>query len=210
MSDAQDGGKPVETDAAPPVGSGCPAGEAGEAAGDLMLDTESYIDTYQIIAEWIRFADAKAAAVLTVSGALAGLVIPTFHGFLNRQTHVTEWWPQLGMGLFVAWLVLLLVSSVLAFRCILPYTRRGSHPSLDHCKHFHPAAIATSYKIDETQRFVRETEQLGQTGFTHEVMAGLLLDSHISSVKYRNVTRSIKLLAVSALFGFAYLIVSQF
>ncbi len=38
-----------------------------------------------MIAEWIRFADAKAAVVQTLGGAIAGLVIPTLKSYLNED-----------------------------------------------------------------------------------------------------------------------------
>jgi hypothetical protein len=46
----------------------------------IELETENLVATYDTVAEWIRFADAKAAVVLTVVGAIAGTLIPTLRG----------------------------------------------------------------------------------------------------------------------------------
>ena len=43
----------------------------------IELETENLVATYDTVAEWIRFADAKAAVVLSVVGAIAGTLIPT-------------------------------------------------------------------------------------------------------------------------------------
>ena len=45
--------------------------------------TENFIETYHAISEWIRFADAKAAVILTVGGALAGFLIPTVQAIIS-------------------------------------------------------------------------------------------------------------------------------
>lgn len=49
---------------------------SAQGAGQEILKTEILVENYQIIAEWIRFADAKAAVTLTVNGVLLGLLIP--------------------------------------------------------------------------------------------------------------------------------------
>jgi len=175
-----------------------------------VLETENFIDTYQIVAGWIRFADAKAAAVLAAGGALAGVLIPSLQDFLQEPTHLTSWWKLFGVGLFSIWLVLLMLSCWKAFQCIMPFRKSGKHPALGLCNHFHPASISASYAIEETDRFTEDSSQLTTRAFMKEVMAGLHLDSHISSVKYKYVSRAIQLLAVSAIFGFMYLVAAQF
>lgn len=174
------------------------------------LETENFIDTYQLVAEWIRFADAKAAAVLTACGALAGVLIPTLREFLEDKTHIAPWWEYVGVSLFAIWMLFLMATSVSAFRCILPYRKEGKHPSIGKCNHFHPAGIASQYGLEETARFSTESSQLQPEEFMKEVMAGLHIDSHISATKYHNVSLSIRLLGWSATFGFLYLIASQF
>ncbi|MEZ6122508.1 MAG: hypothetical protein R3C49_04945 [Planctomycetaceae bacterium] len=165
-----------------------------------------------MIAEWIRFADAKAAVVLTVGGAVAGLVIPTLKSYLNETPgkHPTEWWTAMVSGLFAIWLLLLLLSGIWAFLCILPFRRKGKHPALGHSSHFHPAAISTSFQLDDVDRFINECDAMGDGGLRREVAACLLIDSHISSTKYRYVTTSIRLMGASSIVALIYLVTIQF
>lgn len=174
------------------------------------LETENYIETYQIIAEWIRFADAKAAAVLTVDGALVGLLIPTLKPWLKAGHSLPSVWTYLVMALFGVWLALLAISAIWAFRCILPFRRGGQHPALAHCKHFHPAAVSTHYQLEDIEKFCTDCDGIGMEGLKCEVQAAILIDSHISGNKYRHVTTAIRLLAASAVLGFLYIVAIQF
>ncbi|MBI3860308.1 MAG: hypothetical protein HY290_00270 [Planctomycetia bacterium] len=150
------------------------------------LEAENLIDIYQVIAEWIRFADAKAAVVLTVGGGLAGLLIPTLKDYLHNDKliHPFDWWTKGVVVLYVLWLGVLVLSGIWAFRCILPFRRDGRHPALGRCAHFHPAAIESQYRLDDVDRFIRDCSQVGTAGLKNEVDAGLLIDSHISAAKY--------------------------
>ncbi|MFO0975829.1 MAG: hypothetical protein U0996_05485 [Planctomycetaceae bacterium] len=188
------------------------AQDAGRTIVASNLETANLIEGYHVIAEWIRFADAKAAVVLTVGGAIAGLVIPTLKGYLteNPTTHPTAWWNALVSCLFAIWLLLLLLSGIWAFLCILPFRRKGKHPALGHSSHFHPAAISTMFKLDDVDRFIQECESMGDGGLRKEVAACLLIDSHISSAKYRYVTTSIRLMGASCIVALVYLIAIQF
>jgi hypothetical protein len=174
-------------------------------------DTEAYIEAYHAIAEWIRFADAKAAVVLTVAAALAGLLVPTVKPILEEPAgdHLIPMWQLVVVALFAAFIAFLLLSGLSAFRCILPYRVRGRHPAVEHCHHFHPAAVAERYGIDDVAQFTSDCNVAGVDGFRNQVIAAILLDSHISSEKYRHVTRSIQLIAWSALFAFLYLLAIQ-
>lgn len=189
-----------------------PLAEDPETELGITAETENVIDTYQITAEWIRFADAKAAAVLTVNGALASVLIPTLGPFVEASRTQAAASPAFYWGTiasFVVFAVLASASCVAAFRCILPARRGGRHPSRDLCRHFHPAAISEHYSIDDCERFVREFDRAGAAGFQREVLTGLLIDSHISASKYAHVTKAIVLLGLAAAAGFAYLILTQ-
>ncbi len=175
------------------------------------FEAENLIETYQIIGEWIRFADAKAAAVLAVNGVLAGVLIPSLHAYMNSdQPHPTAWWSGLVSVVFCSWLISMIWSCVLSFRCILPFRRHGQHPAIGHADHFHPAAIAEAYRIDQTDQFADEMEKLGMSGLKREIAACMVLDSHISSQKYTNVMHGIRMLALSAILGLLYLLAIQF
>ncbi|MCA9059988.1 MAG: hypothetical protein KDA85_15885, partial [Planctomycetaceae bacterium] len=159
-----------------------------------------------------RFADAKAAVVLTVGGAVAGLVIPTLKSYLDEDAaaHPTSWWTAMVIALFAVWLFSLLLSGIWAFLCILPFRRRGKHPALGACSHFHPAAICSAYSLDAVEQFTRDCESMGDSGLRREVAACLLIDSHISGAKYRRVTTSIRLMGFSSMIALLYLIAIQF
>jgi hypothetical protein len=192
--------------------AGKPTAEPDRTLVASNLETSNLIEGYHVIAEWIRFADAKAAVVLTVGGAIAGLVIPTLKSYLDEDVaaHPTAWWTRMVAGLFALWLVLLLASGIWAFRCILPFRRKGRHPALGHSSHFHPAAICTAFKLDDVERFIAECESMGDGGLRKEVAACLLIDSHISGAKYAYVTASIRLMGVSCLVALIYLVTIQF
>ena len=179
----------------------------------VQLETENLIATYEQVAEWIRFADAKAAVVITVSGAMAGFVIPTLSAYLKDRKAVESIGDDpakaLAIGLFALFLVSVLISCVYAFRCILPFRFKGQHPSLGRCTHFHPAAIAAHYQLQDVDRFVGDYSTQGVAGFQQEVLAGLLIDSHISSHKYKHVTMAIRMIAGSAALAFLYLLSLQ-
>ncbi|TWU50988.1 hypothetical protein Poly51_42810 [Rubripirellula tenax] len=175
------------------------------------LEAENLIETYQIIGEWIRFADAKAAAVLAVNGALCGVLIPTLHEYSStQQNHPAAWWGTLVSASFLLWLVAMILSCVLAFRCILPFRHRGKHPAIGHADHFHPAAISQSYRIDQTEEFADEIGRMGMSGLKREIAICMMLDSHVSSAKYGSVSGAIRMLALSAVLGLLYMLSIQF
>ena len=179
----------------------------------VQLETENLISTYEQVAEWIRFADAKAAVVITVSGAMVGAILPTMNNFLkSRKAEEMASDPVriMAVSLFGVFLVVALVTCFYAFRCILPFRMGGEHPALNQCSHFHPAAIAARYGIGAHEQFITDYSKVGVSGFQQEVLAGLLIDSHISSHKYKHVTQAIRMLAVLAGVAFLYLLAIQF
>jgi hypothetical protein len=182
------------------------------SSGQTSLETENYLDTYQIIAEWIRFADTKAAVTLTVNGVLLGVIIPTLKDYLGKKnpTYPMEGWPVLVVALFLVWLVVMVTSAIYAFRCILPIRGTARLLALSQATHFHPAAVSAKYPLSELDRFVNDCETIGMPGLKREVMAAILIDAHLSSMKYGFVARSIQLLAASVVFGFLYLVAIQF
>ena len=100
-----------------------------ESISDLGQHTQNYIEAYHATAEWIRFADAKAAVILTVGGALAGFLIPTIHSTLDAENQVTHWipyWRLTVVSMFVAYVVFFLLSGVYAFLCINPLRKKGA------------------------------------------------------------------------------------
>ncbi len=174
-------------------------------------DTANIIEAYHAVAEWIRFADAKSGVVLTVSAALAGILIPTIRPIIDdpEGIHLIPMWKAAALSFFALFLIFLILSGVAAFRCINPFRLRGKHPSLERCSHFHPAAISDNYKIDQEQEFVRDCNQGGVVKFREEVLTALLIDSHISNSKYQRVSSAIHWFTISVAFAFLYLLTIQ-
>jgi hypothetical protein len=188
-----------------------PPGPSGPAGPENVLEVENYTETYKVIAEWIRFADAKAGVTLTVNGILLGLLVPTLKTYLGEKTgHPGGWWTALVVVLFLGWLVFLALSAVSAFLCILPIRGTARGLALKHTPHFHPAAVAQNYALTDVDRFVRDCEGVGMDGLKREVMTAILIDSHLSASKYGHVTRAVWMLGGSIVFGFLYLLAIQF
>jgi hypothetical protein len=175
------------------------------------LEVEDYTETYKVIAEWIRFADAKSGVTLTVNGILLGLLVPTLKTYLaETNPHPAGWWTTAVVVLFSAWLLFTVLSAVSAFLCILPLRGTARQLALKHTPHFHPAAISQSYQLNEVDRFVEDCQRGGMDTLKREIMTAILIDSHLSSMKYGHVTRSIRMLGVSIVLGFLYLLFIQF
>src|SRR5262249_17192751 len=130
--------------------------------------------------------------------------------FGERTEHPTGWWTTLVLILFLCWLLLLVVSAINAFLCVLPIRGKARQLALHHTQHFHPAAISQHYPLADVDRFVKDCEGLGMAGVKREIMSAILIDSHLSSLKYGHVTRAIRLLGGSIVFGFLYLLAVQY
>ena len=173
------------------------------------LDVDALIGAYESQAEWIRFADAKAGAVLTANGALIGVLVPTLDEMLKALRQPNGWVAAVAVALFLIWLLLAVFSAVRAFRCITPFRQQGRHPADEACPHFHSVGIANCYRINELDRFVKDAQEAGTEGFRNQILAATLIDAHISTTKYRHVSASIRLLGTSAGFAVFYLLAIQ-
>jgi hypothetical protein len=198
-----------------PVAPPLPAAKAAGDEAQAFSEIENYIETYQTNAEWIRFADAKAAVVLAANGALASVLIPTLKPFLQEKLVAGGQGAGIlvygALACFFIWLMTTLFSSIRAFLCIHPI--QGGSPEVsitDRCAHFHPAGISARYPLKDIDRFCASFERLGAEGFRREVVSCLLIDAHVSRRKYTNVIKSIQWMGFMALFGFAYLALIQF
>ncbi len=189
-----------------------PETEAPDQDREQALEAENFIETYRIITEWIRFADAKAGVTLTVNGIFLGLLIPTLKAYLAEKTttHPTTWWTTLVVVLFLGWLFGVVLSAVQAFLCILPLRGSGRSMALEQTTHFHPMAVAQKYPLAQLDRFAADCDRIGPAGLKREVMAAVLIDSHLSTAKYGYVSRSIRCLAAAVVLGFLYLLAIQF
>lgn len=191
------------------------AGDGGPKAQPLTIATEAgiLIENYKIIADWIRFADAKAAVLLGVQGVLLGQFVPlsaSFYGRVVAGEFSSRPWLFLVIGADVLWFGLFLASTWMAIRCIIPHSLKGRHRAFGRCNHFHPAAISSTYGEGEEERFLQGYVALGAEGYKREVLLGIFIDSFISSYKYRHVILSIRLFFVEVLFGFVFYALSRF
>lgn len=187
-----------------------PDGDSVTTAGKA-LEIENYVETYKVIAEWIRFADAKAGVTLTVNGILLGLLVPTLKAYIaDTAPRPFEWWTTLVVVLFIGWLLFMAASAAMAFLCVLPI--RGTHRqlALHHTRHFHPAAICQHFGLTDVERFIQDCNGMSAEAVKKEIQCAMLIDAHLSASKYGYVARAIKFLGGSIVFGFLYLLAVQF
>ena len=172
------------------------------------LEIDALIGAYDSQAEWIRFADAKAGAVLTANVALLGLLVPMFLPMFALAM-ASGGLAYAVLGFFFAWLAAGVYSAVRAFRCIAPYRHKGRHPADDACPHFHSVGIAKGYAVNDVDRFVKDAEALGPSGYRKQILAATLVDAHVSTTKYRHVSAAIRWLGINVVLGVLFLLAAQ-
>lgn len=182
------------------------------ASIEQVLETETVLETYANVAEWIRFADAKAAVTLTVNGVLASVLIPAMKAYLSDDdaTPPPGYMKYVVWALFVGWLIGLIVSATSSFRCILPIRGKKRQMTNELTSHFHPAAISQKYPLEKIKQFVDECDRMSPVELKREVLGALLIDAHLSSEKYGHVGRSIRWLGVSVGFAIFFLVATFF
>ncbi|MEL7370382.1 MAG: hypothetical protein AAFN74_15800 [Myxococcota bacterium] len=179
------------------------------ASSSDPVDADVLLGAYDTQAEWLRFADAKAGAVLTANGVVIGLLVPHLSELLAGVRGAGAAIMAVPLLFFALWLFYAAASAVRAFRCILPFRQDGQHPAEVTCPHFHSVGIAKQYRIDETQRFIEDSRNTDEAGYRDQILAATLIDAHISSRKYGHVMASIRALGISAVFAFLYLLAFQ-
>jgi hypothetical protein len=188
------------------VPSSAPLGHYPGSIEQAEFQIRNLIAAYEQIAQWIRFADTKAALVLTVNGLFASVLLATV-GDLSGATPAGS--ATAATALLVVWALFAGLSCLEAFRCILPRALNDVHPAVACSPHFHPAAIAAHCRLDRPDEFVRAFDRLASRDYRDQVLKGMLIEAHISAAKYRHVIASIRLLAVAAPLGFACLAVVE-
>ncbi|MCA1685011.1 MAG: hypothetical protein LC745_03315 [Planctomycetia bacterium] len=154
----------------------------GSPPSAILSETSILIENYKIIADWIRFADGKAAVLLGVQGVLLGQFVPlsaAYYGRVVAGEITSKPWLTLVLGSDVLWFGFFLASTFMAVRCIVPHSIKGRHQALGRCNHFHPAAISSCYRMEDEARFVAGYVGLGTEGFKREVLLGIFTDSFI-------------------------------
>ena len=188
---------------------------------EVDLETDNLIATYEQVAERIRFVDAKAAVVLTVAGALASILIPTLKEYFKNIAIGESIASGIVIGAFSIWLILTIWRAYCAFRHIvrsgilfvpvyLAVPSRWSASCFGCVLALSPSRDCGQVSVRRPQTICERLRSGRDQGFQAEVLAGLLIDSHISNSKYHRVTLSIRLLGMSSIFALIYLIAVRF
>jgi hypothetical protein len=139
--------------------------------------------TLEHVSEWVRFADTKAAAVLTVDGILATVLVTVFgQGQLAHRVAI-----YLPLG---ASAVLLVVSAAMCMLCLLPRLTAG--PSTNFVYFIGIAAFPSAAAYFG---HIRELARAGE--FDRELASEIWLRSHAARTKYRYVRLSLLTLAAA-------------
>lgn len=156
----------------------------GRRTLDLVVDTENAWKALTQANDWIRAADTKAAAVLTASGVLGGLVV-------RSSATVGNPWQT---ALLVLTLGCVGASILLALWVFVPRLGSGRSPSLLFFGH-----VARKYPRPE--RFTADyLEMLGDRDQLETQLATQLwVTSHIAYRKHRRIAPAIWLLGIALL-----------
>jgi len=157
----------------------------------VAVSAEDGWKSLQQVNEWIRFADAKAAAVLAGSGVLGGLLLAAVPDRDDFKVHTTR-----------ATLVALAIacvgaSSLLSLQILSPRLRTGEPRSLIYFDH-----IARRY-ADDRNGFVENYLALTGHGedLARQVSDQIWSNSRVARHKLRRVSFAIRFLGASMVFG---------
>jgi hypothetical protein len=140
--------------------------------------------------DWIKVADAKAAATLTASGVLSGILVRSLP---QRVAWQHEPWQ---VGLTFLSLILAVTSAFVALRVFAPRLRTGEPRSLmyfDHIARRYPRAV------DFKQVFLGMLDRDGQ--MRESIAEQLWANSHVAHWKFRRVAFAIYLLGGALVAG---------
>jgi hypothetical protein len=152
---------------------------------------EHYWNTFTQINEWIRFADTKAGALITLNSIIIGFIASN----LKTVTDAISISDCL-IALSVLGSLSLIISLLFALKCILPNLSVGEPKSNIFFKHI-------SKKYSNAQEF---KEQLTtSTDTIDDLKTQIWANSRVADNKYSAVNKSI--IAFSFLIGFSILII---
>ena len=139
------------------------------------------------INDWIRFADAKAGAVLAASGALGALLVSDIPRLEDFETHTTR------AVLLTLAVVCVGISSLLCLQVLAPRVRVGEARSLIYFEH-----IARRYAenraefVDMYLRLVKDDADLAR-----QVAEQVWANSRVAHRKFRHVSFAVRALGVA-------------
>jgi hypothetical protein len=143
--------------------------------------------TLQLVNEWIRFSDAKAAAVLAGSGLLGGLVVHSVPSYQQFGDHLVR------SALLILALVCVVTSFLLALMALTPILRAEERPSLVYFRH-----IAEDYSTDRETFVARFIALAGEEEeFQRQLAEQIWANSIIAKRKFERVRWGVRFLGVA-------------
>lgn len=145
------------------------------------VSTEEVWRSLQQVNEWIRFADAKAGAVLAGSGLLGGFIVGSIPTVSDFKVHTTR---AVLIGVAI---VCLGASSLITLRILAPRLRTGEPRSLIYFDH-----IARRYEND-CKTFVTNYLSLVKSDddLSRQVAEQVWSNSRVARRKFRRVSYAI-------------------
>jgi hypothetical protein len=179
---------------APPLPPSAPpthAPDPGELAS-ITLTTETLWRTYGAINEWIRFADAKAGAILTVNGVLGGALVTALGG--NKDFLVAHLFT---FGAVVLSLACIVTSTIHCLRCIQPSLKADPATSLLYFGHISHQFRGNSRDYTDALR----KKLASPLDAMHEIGDQVWVNAHVATSKNRKIVRGIQFLGLGLGFG---------
>ncbi|BCM90134.1 hypothetical protein IAD21_01985 [Abditibacteriota bacterium] len=169
--------------------------------------TEHLWKTYEAINEWIRFADAKAGALLTINGVLIGAAISKIDNKQKFHPDQLFYWIALVLAVVCgAYLVASAKDSLLCIKPILkdkPGAFPPPKPSTIYFEH-----IAQNPTLNDFHKAVLAVK--GDKLAFEEIAAQVYAVSEVARQKHLHISSSVESLKIGLRFGAALLIVLSY
>lgn len=157
-----------------------------------MNSFEHNWNTYNLVNEWIKFADTKAGVLITLNGIIIGLVannLTTIKNHLNAHSCL--------MIIFTLGFLSLITSLFFAIKCIFPNLSVGEPQSKIFFEHI-------SKKYLDAGQFVKELESSDNN--LEDLQMQIWANSKVASNKYSSVNYSIIAFSFFILFALVFII----
>jgi hypothetical protein len=151
------------------------------------------------INEWIRFADAKAGAVLAASGVLGAFLVNDVPRLEDFKVHTTR------AALLAVAIICIGLSSLLSLQILAPRLRTGEARSLIYFDH-----VARRYASDRNgfaDNYLSLTKI--DTDLTRQIADQVWATSIVARRKFRRVSYAIRLLGAAMVSAGAAVIVER-
>lgn len=154
--------------------------------------------TYQVVNEWIRFADTKAAVVIAINGILMGFVVTNLPS-LKVVLLGYKW--LLIISIFAA--LSNLLSTYFSIKCLNPTLNVGEPNSLIYYAHI-------ALQFDSYNEYYQETKEVfaDEVESTKQIASQVWANSKVAWKKYKAITWSTRFLVLSIILGVVGFIVS--